>query len=371
VVIERYFAKEILSNFTAVLTVVVLIFVVTYFTRYLSWAAEGVVAASIVVDLLLFRSVSVLYLIFPFALYISVLLAFGRLYKDSEMTALAASGVGVVRVMRSVSWVAIAIAFVVAAFSLYISPWAYNKTLQIKQKAEATSQVEGIFTGRFNQFDAESNGVIYVESASQDKKEFSNIFMHKKEKEQVDVVSARRAYQMVEKTTGARYMVFIDGYRYRGVPGTANLQIDYYKQCSIKIVERDVEANKDDRQATPTLVLANSSNPRDQAELHWRLSLPVLTLLFSFLAALMSRTSPRQGQFVKLFVAIVLLVLFNNALSVARSWVERGEVSAEVGMWAVPLVMLVMVVIMILVQSNLRWLYDKWRGVTRMKESGE
>jgi lipopolysaccharide export system permease protein len=363
-VIERYFAKEILSNFTAVLTVVMLIFVVTYFTRYLSWAAEGVVAASIVVDLLLFRSVSVLYLIFPFALYISVLLAFGRLYKDSEMTALSASGVGVVRVMRSVSWVALAIAIVVAAFSLYISPWAYNKTLQIKQKAEATSQVEGIFTGRFNQFDAQNNGVIYVESASQDKKEFSNIFMYRKEQELVDVVSARRAYQTVEKTTGARYMVFIDGYRYRGVPGTANLQIDYYKQCSIKIVERDVEMKKDDRQGTSSLTLAGSDKPRDQAEFHWRLSLPVLTLLFAYLAALMSRTSPRQGRFVKLFAAILLLVLFNNALSVARSWVERGEVSALLGMWAVPLLMLIVVIAMIFFQSNVRWLMDKWRGAT-------
>jgi lipopolysaccharide export system permease protein len=361
-VVERYFAKEILSNFAAVLTVVLLIFAITYFTRYLSWAAEGVVAASIVVDLLLFRSVSVLYLIFPFALYISVLLAFGRLYKDSEMTALAASGVGVVRIMRAVSWVALAIAIVVAAFSLYISPWAYNKTLQIKQKAEATSQVEGIFTGRFNRFDSDNNGVIYVEGASQDKKEFSNIFMQKNQEGIVDLVSAKRAYQMVEQTTGARYMVFIDGYRYRGVPGTANLQIDYYKQCSIKITERDVVAKKDDRQATSTLALMNSAKPRDQAELHWRLSLPVLTLLFSYLAALMSRTSPRQGPFVKLFGAIILLVLFNNALSVARSWVERGEVSAQIGMWTVPLMMLVVVLMLVLQQSNVNWLRDKWRG---------
>lgn len=369
-VIERYFAKEILSNFIAVLTVVLLIFVVMYFTRYLSWAAEGVIAARIVVDLLMFRSVSVLYLIFPFALYISVLLAFGRLYKDSEMTALAASGVGVVRVMRSVSWVAVGIALIVAAFSLYISPWAYNKTLQIKQKAEATSQVEGIFTGRFNQVDAASNTVVYVESASQDKKEFSNIFMHKNQKNLVDIVSARRAYQTVEKTTGARYMVFLDGYRYRGVPGTADLQVDYYKQCSIKIVERDVEAKKDDRQATPTLALAASENPRDQAELHWRLSLPVLTLLFSYLAALMSRTSPRQGRFVKLFTAIVLLILFNNAFSVARSWVERGDVSAAVGMWSVPLTMLILVLIMILVQTNVRWLRDKSRVTSQPNNAG-
>jgi len=346
-----------------------LIFIVTYFTRYLSWAAEGVVAASIVVDLLLFRSVSVLYLIFPFALYISVLLAFSRLYKDSEMTALAASGVGVVRVMRAVSWIAIALALVVAVFSLYISPWAYNKTLQIKQKAEATSQVEGIFTGRFNQFDSENNGVIYVESATQDKKAFSNIFMHKNQAGLVDIISARRAYQSVEKTTGAKYMVFVDGYRYRGVPGMADLQIDHYKQFSVKIVSQDVEAKKDDRQAIPTLVLAESTNARDQAELHWRLSLPVLTLLFGYLAALMSRTSPRQGRFVKLFSAILLLILFNNALSVARSWVENDKVSAFLGMWVVPFSMLVLVLLMILTQSNVRWLLDKWRGNSLVEKS--
>ena len=122
-----------------------------------------------------------------------------------------------------------------------------------------------------------------------------------------------------------------------------------------------MEAKKDDRQGTPSLTLADSSNPRDQAELHWRLSLPVLTLLFSYLAALMSRTSPRQGQYLKLFAAVLLLVLFNNALSVARSWVERGEVSAVVGMWGVPLIMSLVIVIMMTMQSNPHWLRDKRR----------
>ena len=368
-VIERYFGREILSNFIAVLTVVLLIFVVTYFTRYLSWAAEGVVSASIVVDLLLFRSVSVLYLIFPFALYISVLLAFGRLYKDSEMTALEASGVGVIRVMRAVSWVALVIVIIVATFSLYISPWAYEKTLQIRQKAEASSQVEGIFTGRFNKFDAENSGVIYVESAAQEKKEFHNIFMQKKQQDVVDVISASRAYQSVDKTSGARYMVFMEGYRYSGVPGSANFQIDYYKQCSIKLVERDVAVTSNDRQGKSTLELAASSDIKDQAEFHWRLSLPVLSLLFAYLAALMSRTSPRQGRFVKLFTAIILLVMFNNALSVARSWVERGEISAQIGMWIVPLLMVIVVVGLVLAQSNVRWLRDKWRGAASLNKN--
>lgn len=361
-VIERYFAREILSNFAAVLTVVMLIFLVSYFTRYLSWAAEGLVVASIVVHLLLFRAVSVLYLIFPFALYISVLLAFGRLYKDSEMTALAASGVGVARVMRAVSWVAFAVAILVAVFSLYVSPWAYAKTLQIKQQAEASSQIEGIFTGRFNKFDADNSGVIYVESATSDKKEFQNIFLHKRQQDLVDVISASRAYQSVDKS-GDRYMVFKNGYRYRGVPGSADFQVDNYKQCSVRIVEKDVVANKDDRQGKTSVVLAASSNIKDQAELHWRLSLPVLTLLFAYLAALMSRTSPRQGPFGKLFSAILLLVVFNNALSVARSWVERGEISAQIGMWVVPAIMVIVVFIIALQQAKLRWLLDKWRGV--------
>ena len=234
--------------------------------------------------------------------------------------------------------------------------------MQIKQKAEASSQVEGIFTGRFNKFDSENSGVIYVESAAQDKKEFHNIFMQKKQQDAVDVVSASRAYQSVDKTSGDRYMVFMDGYRYSGVPGSANFQIDQYKQCSVKIVERDVVATNNDRQAKSTLDLAASSNIKDQTELQWRLSLPVLSLLFAYLAALMSRTSPRQGRFVKLFTAIILLVLFNNALSVARSWVERGDIDPLAGMWAVPLVMVIVVVVMIFAQSNVHWLRDKLRG---------
>ena len=39
-----------------------------------------------------------------------------------------------------------------------------------------------------------------------------------------------------------------------------------------------------------------SDNPEDIAELQWRLSTPLSTLLLALLGVLLSRTTPRQGK---------------------------------------------------------------------------
>ena len=71
-----------------------LIFMGRFFAVFLADAAAGEISGGVVIDLLLLRTLGALNLMIPFALYISILLAFGRLYKDNEMTALATYGNG-------------------------------------------------------------------------------------------------------------------------------------------------------------------------------------------------------------------------------------------------------------------------------------
>ena len=133
-VIDRYLAKEVMQTLLAVLVVLLLIFMGRYFALYLADASAGKISAAIVVDMLLLQTLASLSVILPFGLYVAVLLAFGRLYKDSEMTALAACGVGIGRVLRTVLALAVLCSGVVAVLAFWGTPWAHEKALQVKEQ---------------------------------------------------------------------------------------------------------------------------------------------------------------------------------------------------------------------------------------------
>ena len=83
----------------------------------------------------------------------------------------------------------------------------------------------------------------------------------------------------------------------------------------------------------PTVELFGSPDPNERAELQWRLSTPVSTLLLALLAIPLSRSKPRAGRYGKLLLALGLYVLYFNLLGMARTWVEQQTLAS---IWWVP-----------------------------------
>jgi lipopolysaccharide export system permease protein len=283
----------------------------------------------------------------PFAFYISILLAFGRMYKDNEMTALAASGVTTPRILLTVFSVGLLFSFVVGAFSLWLSPWAERQRANITAESEQSSMLQSVLPGQFNEIGKSNNAVFYVEGVTENNTQLNNIFAQIKSKNTMDVFSASHGYQYRDEETGDTYLVLTDGFRYQGLPGHQDFLIQEYKKNAIRIVEPSITQKSQRNRSVTTSVLLETDNPHAQAELQWRISLPITTLLLAILGVLISRTSPRQGRFAKLFVAILIYVIYNNAISIAKSWIEQNKVSVEVGVWWVHLTFFLVISILL------------------------
>ena len=111
-IISRYLMKEIFSALLAVTLVLLLIFLSNQLVRYLSYAASGKIAANIVLQLLGFEIPYLLALLLPLGLYLGIILAYGRLYVDSEMPVLNACGLGLKRLVKIAFGVTIAVVVV-------------------------------------------------------------------------------------------------------------------------------------------------------------------------------------------------------------------------------------------------------------------
>jgi lipopolysaccharide export system permease protein len=102
------------------------------------------------------------------------------------------------------------------------------------------------------------------------------------------------------------------------------------------------------RKAAANSVLWNSSAPADVAELQWRLSRGLATLLLALLAIPLSHVSPRHGRNERAFMAAVVFAIYYNLGGLAHSWVEHDVVAAFPGVWWLHAVMFLLVIMFLL-----------------------
>ncbi len=116
---------------------------------YLGSAAAGELPAGLVFSVIFFRIPGFLELILPLAFFISVLLALGRLYVDSEMVVITACGISPLRLCGMVLLPGVLVAALVAATSLWVSPVATLRVQQMLNDAGNSSGFEALGAGRF------------------------------------------------------------------------------------------------------------------------------------------------------------------------------------------------------------------------------
>ena len=88
--------------------------------------------------------------------------------------------------------------------------------------------------------------------------------------------------------------------------------------------------------AAGSLHLARSGAAPDVAELQWRLSTPLSTLLLGILGIPMSRARPQQSRYTRLATAILIYFVYYMLFTSARTWVQHGAIAWFPGIWWVP-----------------------------------
>ncbi len=300
--------------------------------RVLSQVAAGVYPLETMAPLFGHMTVLNLSQILPLTFFLAVMLALGRLYHDSEMTAFASCGVGQGRVMRTVLWVALAVSAASGVLSLYSAPLAEEKIHQLMDVAKSKSDIEGIEAGTFNTMGG-GNYLVYVEELDKESGRLRSVYVNGDDNGQRFIMTAASAYQTTDKQSGSRYLVLLDGYRYVGQVGQADYRITQFKSHGILLQPQPFSPGKRSHNAMPTLDLWGSDKPSKQAELHWRIAAPISTVLLALLAVPLARTSPRKGRFGRLVVGIVAYIVYNNLINFGRSWIASEEVPVELGIW--------------------------------------
>jgi lipopolysaccharide export system permease protein len=337
-IIDRYIMREIMKPTTAVCLILIFIFGCYMATRFLVDALSGQLPGTTVIILILLRIAIALEVLLPTTLYLSVVIALGRLYQDSEMTALFACGVGMSRILRPVLYTAVVIAVVVASLSLFIRPWAYKQYYRIKAHAEANFDLTRMNDGTFYEIE---NGarVIYAKEVDHQKDEAEGVFIRTERDDALQVIFARQANQTVEPTTGKKILVFSDGYLYEFSRAGEDGHVIQFERSGLPLDPKEDLHPKNRVKAESTVALARSDNSKEIAEFQWRLSTPLACILLALIGVPLSRSSPRHGKYAKITTAVVIFAVYYNLSALTKKWVERGVVDTNPGIWWIQLLL--------------------------------
>jgi lipopolysaccharide export system permease protein len=353
-VLSRYTVKEVASHMLGVLLVVLGVFLLGRFSSLLADAIEGSLPSSVVFILLGLRTIMALPSLLPVTLYLGVMLGLGRLHQDHEMTALEACGVPPNRVHASVLRFALLFAVVVGVLSFSVRPWAANRFDTVKKEAVAKSGLANMSPGRFYEVSSRGEQVLFADARSEDDSRYmENVFVQQRKGQDLAILFAKRAMEWRDDAAGYRFLTLLEGYRYDLDPGGMNEEITSYEELTIRTPIDGSGFDGDEQKTRSAAALWASDDPEDQAELQWRLAMPISALLLALLAIPLGRISPRQGKYARFATAIFLYVGYRSLLSTARNWVADGTLAVFPGLWPIHLLCLV---------TALALLYDRPPG---------
>ena len=121
-IVFRYLSREVLQTLAAVSGVLLLIIMSGRFIKYLAQAAAGQLDSGVLLMIMAYRLPGFMVLILPLGMFLGILLAYGRLYLDSEMTVLSATGISDRKIIGYTQGPALLIMLIVGLLSFWIAP---------------------------------------------------------------------------------------------------------------------------------------------------------------------------------------------------------------------------------------------------------
>lgn len=342
-ILTRYILRELLSH--ALLGGALFTFVL--FMRDLSKILELVVRGSApltdVFRIFLYTVPNTLTLTLPMSVLVGVLLGLSRLAADSEVTAMRASGVGVLDFTRIVSIVAIGAFSLGLANSVYLAPRAASALIQIEnelKQSQVSFEVQPrVFYEDFKDYVLYVQDVVPGVGAAQWKHVFLADLGHPASplittaSEAVVVNGGNQTLRMSLHSGGQHQIAANDPNQYN---------ISTFTDSDLPISAGGSDDTHITRRNTPLLAMPLRELMRADApdrilrriELQKRFSYPFACFVLVLVGVPLGLSSRRGGKSTGFVLTILLVFIYYLLSSIGEAVARQGKLPVVVGIWA-------------------------------------
>lgn len=347
--INAYILRQTMGPLLAAIAVALLVLLTERMLRLLDMVLDTGSGLTLLLQMLAFLVPHYMALALPVAFFLGVLLAFGRLHQNRELEALGSAGIGLRRLLSPVLLLALVLMVISAANFAVGQPFArYIYRALVHDVAEAAANVylqERTFM--------EVKGVTFMaEQIWRNSKEFSGVFIYEEDDTgKATATTARRGSLNVASKGEQSTLFLVDGVRLEirtakpggagAAGGSGALTFDQL-QIPIDLKGQDAfrPRGEDERELTLTELWRYRKTPPPGVrssemvgEFHDRLVRSFSVLFLPFLAVPFALGARRSRQAYGIAIGIIILIGYNQLLSVGKSLVSISAVSPLIGQW--------------------------------------
>src|SRR6056300_229062 len=330
-------------------------------------ASKGIIPNDSVVTILIFSLLKYLPILLTLTLFLTILLTLSRWFRDSEMMIWFSSGLGLTSFIRPILFFSLPIILLIGFLSLYLSPWATQKSEEYKAGLKNRDELATISPGSFKESKSKDR-VFYVEGFGDLGSKVKNVFVQSEQNGKLGIIVSNEGSR-VSTNTDDEYIVLKKGKRYE-----VNHENNHFTEIKFSdygfLVEKKLPPIIDVNQveAMPTLLLLMTKGNREIAEFVWRVSLPISGIVLIILAIPLSFINPRSGRSVNIIIAIMIFAIYNNLMGVTQSYINLGKLNPYIGGSIIHLFILIIASYLMLRRNlNLPLLPSQVRNLRRKK----
>ncbi len=293
-------------------------------------ASKGIIPNDSILTILVFSLLKYLPILLTLTLFLTILLTLSRWFRDSEMMIWFSSGLGLTSFIRPILFFSLPIILLIGFLSLYLSPWATQKSEEYKAGLKNRDELATISPGSFKESKSKDR-VFYVEGFGDLGSKVKNVFVQSEQNGKLGIIVSNEGSR-VSTNTDDEYIVLKKGKRYE-----VNHENNHFTEIKFSdygfLVEKKLPPIIDVNQveAMPTLLLLMTKGNREIAEFVWRVSLPISGIVLIILAIPLSFINPRSGRSVNIIIAIMIFAIYNNLMGVTQSYINLGKLNPYIG----------------------------------------
>jgi len=290
-------------------------------------------------------------IILTLSLFLSIIITISQLYKNSEAVVMNSIGIGDKNFINLIKPIVFFTFIIIFYLSIFAVPWAKQQKSYTEDETVNASEFSFITEGKFESF---KNGeIVFYASESKitdivGEQNMEEIFIYASSDENSVIVLAKEATKYTDPKSDSIYLRLKNGNRYEGLPGDENINILNFEKYDLEIVSGDIQkslSSFSEIEEKNTIDLLREGGVIANAEIQWRISQPISVLILSIFGVFLGKSSPRTGKGINLIIGIVVFMLYNNTLLVAKSAIESGQLNPLIGMWGIHLLLLLILII--------------------------
>ncbi len=340
-----YILKEILPIFLIGLMVFTLILLMDKIFKLIELIVTRGVNLSQILMLLLFISPSFLVFTIPMAVLLAILLAFGRLSSDSEITAFKASGMSLYQLFFPVSIFSTCAYLLTAFLVFYGLPWGnlgFKSTLYLIAQSKADIEIsERVFNDTFDGL------VVYVDKIPIQGKRMEGILIYdEREQGKFNTIFAKEGFLTSNPKSQEVILRLFNGDIHRVEPQThtyQKIQFDVYDlrlelaktflSMSKKLKEYEMSIDDLKEKIKKNRGTGVDTTPQE-VELHKRYAIPFSCIIFGLIGVPLGIQPRRSGRSHGFISSIFILLTYYISLTAFEIFAMRHTIPPFIAGWA-------------------------------------